>query len=92
MLKTLTAAVLIAVAATGCQNELALFPHASADTAVTEDSPAWNCVLDGNRVCGPNNVQHTAPGCYSDTGALVDPWPCHVIVNADGSSDVYGGL
>ena len=44
MLKTLTAAALIALAATGCQSELALLPHASADTAPVVCTPLpWFC-------------------------------------------------
>lgn len=113
MFTKLIAAAAIALAATGCQNELALFPHASAtptpspDPApishelralwfpfplnVPEDDRAYDCIFDGNRICGPNNVQGVAPGCYNDHAALVVPWPCHVVLNADGSSDVYGG-
>lgn len=64
---------------------------ATAAPAVTEDSPAFDCIFDGNRICSPSNPQGVAPGCYNDRGALVAPWPCHIVVNADGSSDVYAG-
>ncbi len=64
---------------------------AIAAPAVTEDSPAWDCIFDGNRICSPTNAHGAAPGCYNDRGALVAPWPCHVVVNADGSADVYTG-
>ncbi len=54
-----------------------------------EDSPSWDCATDGNRICGPGNAQGIAAGCYSDTGVMVAAWPCYVVVNPDGSSDVY---
>lgn len=60
--------------------------------AITEDDPRWSCVDDGNRICGPGNIEHQPAGCYDDGGVIVAPWPCHVVVNADGSSDVYEGL
>ncbi len=60
---------------------------------ISEDSSTWDCRVDGNRMCGPGNAQQVIPGCYDDAGALVSVWPCHVVVNSDGSSDVYeGGL
>lgn len=65
-------------------------PPASA-APVQEDSPAWDCVFDGNRICGPGNPQGVAAGCYNDRGALVAPWPCHILINPDGSADVYEG-
>ncbi len=58
---------------------------------IDEDSSTWDCRADGNRVCGPGNVQQVIPGCYDDAGALVSGWPCRVVVNPDGSSDVYEG-
>lgn len=64
---------------------------AMAQPAVAEDSPAWDCIFDGNRVCGPLNAQGAQPGCYNDHAALVAAWPCHVVTNPDGSSDVYTG-
>jgi hypothetical protein len=64
---------------------------AIAAPTVTEDSPAWDCIFDGNRICGPGNPQGVAAGCYNDRGALVAPWPCHLVVNPDGSADVYTG-
>lgn len=64
---------------------------AIAAPAVTEDSPAFDCIFDGNRICGPGNAQGAAAGCYNDHAALVAPWPCHIVVNPDGSSDVYTG-
>ena len=39
-----------------------------------EDDPGWNCVVDGNHVCGPDNGNGVTPGRYVD-GTLVDPWP-----------------
>ena len=57
--------------------------------AATEDSPSWSCVDDGNRICGPGNANGVPAGCYDDGGVLVAPWPCHVIVNPDGSADIY---
>lgn len=57
-----------------------------------EDDPAFDCVRDGNRVCGPDNAQRKPAGCYDDGGVLVAPWPCHVVVDpATGESDVYEG-
>lgn len=58
--------------------------------ALTEDSPGWDCRTGGNRVCGPasDDAGHT-PGCYDEIGSLVALWPCYVVTNADGSSDVY---
>jgi hypothetical protein len=80
-LKAITAAALIAL------TSLATAPAAS---AIEEDDPGWSCVTDGNRVCGPDGDDWGhAPGCYDDGGALVASWPCSVVVNADGSSDVY---
>lgn len=90
MLKTTLAAGIIIGAAIG----LPLGPtiiSAQAAPVVQEDDPGWDCRLDGNRICGPTNTQAIAAGCYNDAAQLVAPWPCHVIVNADGSSDVYTG-
>jgi hypothetical protein len=41
-----------------------------------EDDPGWNCVTDGNRICGPGNANGVPPGCYDTAGVLVAPWPC----------------
>jgi len=30
-----------------------------------------------------------SPGCYDENGHMVAPAPCHIVVNPDGSSDVY---
>lgn len=30
-----------------------------------------------------------AGACYNDRGAIVAQAPCHIVVNADGSADVY---
>lgn len=57
--------------------------------AVQEDSPAWSCVDDGNRICGPGNSNGAPAGCYDDGGVLVATWPCYVVINPDGSSDVF---
>lgn len=66
---------------------LVLAPMANA--APSEDSPEWSCIADGNRTCGPGNEQGAQPGCYDDRAALVAPWPCYIVVNPDGSADVY---
>ncbi len=67
----------------------AVFPT----SRIGEDESGWDCRADGNRMCGPGNSQGVISGCYDDAGALVSVWPCHVVVNADGSADVYeGGL
>lgn len=57
-----------------------------------EDSPGWSCVDAPRHVCGPasDDYGHT-PGCYDDGGVFVAPWPCHVVVNRDGSADIYSG-
>lgn len=71
--------------------------HASSITVTAtpyrtpEDSPAWDCRTDGNRICGPENAQRVVAGCYSDTGTVVALWPCHVVVNSAGDADVYEG-
>jgi len=76
----LAAAVALALALTG----------GVAHATPQEDDKDWSCVTQGNRVCGPDgdNFGHT-PGCYDDTGRMVAAWPCHVVVNRDGSADVY---
>lgn len=58
---------------------------------ITEDSPAWSCVANGNRICGPTNTEGMPAGCYDDRGRLVAVWPCHLVVNTDGSADIYTG-
>lgn len=65
--------------------------HAAPAGQVQEDDPGWDCRVDGNRICGPTNAQAVPAGCYADTGALVAAWPCHLVVNPDGSADVYTG-
>ena len=57
--------------------------------ATSEDSDQWSCVDDGNRICGPGNADGAPAGCYNDGGVMVAPWPCHIVVNPDGSADVY---
>jgi hypothetical protein len=69
---------------------LMLAPVAQADTP-HEGDPGWSCVDDGNRICGPTNDEGKPAGCYDDGGVLVAPWPCHLVVNPDGSSDVWTG-
>lgn len=60
---------------------------------ITEDDPAWSCIENGNRICGPGNTNGVPAGCYNDLGALVSAWPCHVVVDpATGEGDVYTGL
>lgn len=64
--------------------------HGGPAPHVDEDAPGWSCVHDGNRVCGPTNDEGVPAGCYDDGGALVAPWPCHVVVDpATGEGDVY---
>lgn len=83
---TLIAAQLVMAGAFG----LAMPAHAHADpTRVEEDSDDWDCTTMGDRVCGPNNSNHVTAGCYNDSAQLVAVWPCHIVVNADGSSDVF---
>lgn len=65
-------------------------PEASAGP-ILEDDLGWNCAEMGNRVCGPNNDTGLVSGCYNDRGEIVAVWPCHIVVNADGSADVYEG-
>lgn len=60
-------------------------------TVVNEDDSAWDCVSMGNRVCGPANPQGHTAACYDDGGVIVALWPCRVVVNQDGSSDVFEG-
>lgn len=55
-----------------------------------EDDPGWSCVDTALRVCGPlSDDWGHQPGCYNDSRELVADWPCSVVVNLDGSSDVY---
>jgi hypothetical protein len=42
--------------------------------APAEDDPGFSCVVDGNRICGPNNDQGVPAGQYNEAGALI-PWP-----------------
>lgn len=58
---------------------------------MNEDDSAWDCRTMGNRVCGPANPQGHTAACYNDAGDIVALWPCHVVVNPDGSSDVFEG-
>lgn len=57
--------------------------------SLQEDDPGWDC-RGGDRMCGPgsDDAGHT-PGCYDDAARLVALWPCTIVVNADGSSDVF---
>lgn len=89
MLKTLAIGALLG-AALGIPIGPAIIAQAQA-SPVVEDDPAFDCVSMGNRICGPGNPQGQPAACYDDGGVIVAPWPCHVIVNADGSSDVYTG-
>lgn len=82
--KSLAAAVLIALAT--------LSVPATAAAAPAEDQPGFSCITDGNRICGPNNANGAAAGCYDDTAQLVAPWPCHIVVDQNGDADVYTGL
>ena len=58
---------------------------------ITEDSPEWDCVTMGNRVCGPGNDQGKPAACYDDGGVIVASWPCHVVIDANGDAQVYEG-
>lgn len=49
--------------------------YASTDDGIAEDSPEWDCVSMGNRVCGPDNAQGKPAGRYDDGGVLITPWP-----------------
>ena len=91
MLKTTLAAGILIGAAIGVPVGPAIISAAAAPV-LQEDDPGWDCTTSSGRVCGPlgDDLGH-APGCYADTGALVAAWPCHVVANADGSSDVYTG-
>ena len=55
----------------------------------TEDMNCWDCIAMGDRTCGPSNYNGYVAGCYDDHRMLVALWPCAVVVNPDGSSDVY---
>lgn len=90
MLKTLAVgALLTAAIGVPLAGPTLAIAHATPAGQTQEDDPGWDCRAMGDRRCGPTNVQGVAAGCYSDTGALVAVWPCHVVVNPDGSSDVY---
>lgn len=70
---------------------IALVLPAIAAAQPQEDDPGWSCVNDSSpSVCGPlSDDWGHAPGCYNDQRELVAAWPCSVVVNPDGSSDVY---
>ncbi|KAB7761776.1 hypothetical protein [Mycolicibacterium mucogenicum] len=87
---TLAAGIVIGAALGLPAGAIISAPPASA-APVQEDQPGWDCVFDGNRICGPGNTQGVAAGCYNDRGALVAPWPCHIVTNAAGEADVYTG-
>lgn len=87
-MSTSTSLITTAIAAALTAASLFTMPIASAGP-VQEDDPGWSCITMGNRVCGLDNSNGVTPGCYDDTSTLVAPWPCHVVVNPDGSSDVY---
>jgi hypothetical protein len=57
-----------------------------------EDEPGWDCVSDGDHRCGPANTNGVPAGCYGDGGMLLAVWPCHLVVNLDGTSDYSWGL
>lgn len=60
-------------------------------STIQEDDPGWDCTMMGDRVCGPGNSNGVPAACYDEGGVIVALWPCHVVVNPDGSSDVYEG-
>jgi hypothetical protein len=47
-------------------------PQAPVDTTtvvtIEEDSPQWDCRVDGNRVCGEGNSQGVPAGDYGQIG------------------------
>jgi hypothetical protein len=51
---------------------------------VSDDDPSFDCVSQGNRVCGPGNEQGVTPGCYDDGGVMFKPWPCEAWKLSDG--------
>lgn len=59
------------------------------DGVIAEDESGWDCVSMGNRICGPGNANGVPAGCFDEGGVLVAAWPCYVVVNPDGSSDVF---
>jgi hypothetical protein len=79
----------VAAAALGAGIAAAGIGIGHANATPEEDQPGWSCVHDGNRICGPGNAEGAVAGCYQDDGTLVVPWPCWVVVNDDGSSDIY---
>lgn len=81
-------------AALGLPSGAMLVASAQAQPApvIQEDDPGWDCRTMGRRDCGPANTQGVQAGCYSDTGALVAVWPCHVVVDpVTGEGDVFTG-
>lgn len=58
-------------------------------TSITEDSPGWSCVDDGNHVCGPGNSEGKPAGCYDAGGVMVEAWPCYVVSTGNNGTDVY---
>lgn len=83
------AAVVLSQAADAAPCAFAYACDGSGVQRVQEDDPGWDCITMGDRSCGPTNSNGFVAGCYDDTGAMVAAWPCHVVVNPDGSSDVY---
>lgn len=73
---TLTTGVFIGLAL-GMPLGAALAPPAQAEpsTTIQEDDPAWDCTMDGDHVCGPENSNHVPPGLYDQGGVLVTAWP-----------------
>lgn len=73
-------------------------PHAPTPLTCQEDGSGppgcrpWSCVDNGNRICGPGNPEGKLAACYDDARMVVALWPCHVVINPDGSSDVYRGV
>lgn len=59
---------------------------------ISDDSPQWSCVDDGNRVCGPGNSNGVPAGCYDDGGVLWAVWPCAPWVPADGYRHADGTI
>lgn len=43
-------------------------------TSSADDSPAFSCVDDGNRICGPGNAQGAPAGLYDTGGVLMLTW------------------
>lgn len=80
------------IAALAITSAYLISPAAVSAAQPLEDEPAWSCVDDGNRVCGPNNANHVPAGCYDDGGVLWKAWPCEAWTPADGYRHADGSV